>query len=364
MSTLIRLSHDFETSIGVDEVEQLLLRVPTSEAPQIEWALDLSRCRHVDPGAGFRLGNAMRAWAAGRIVVIVPALDEFSGDWFRNFTRSGLGVAMAAHAHAITSQGSDVTERVGDYYHRHGSSSSTNYVVEAGIENGALVPSRERFASTFNTLLTRWLPRADSSLRAEDRVAVIQLAHEAVTNVVDHAFQLPWEGADDVVSYFSLRWYQAISSADARVGALREYIETHCDQIDVSESIAGWLEVVVNDDGVGIPARHALDRGIYSGPIGEEDKVLVDALSAASSVKLAARDAVVRGDPGYGMAIITAALRRAGAYAGLRTGRRLVEFDPFRSESGFAIRDEVLGVMPGTTLHVIVPILSPQLKLA
>lgn len=364
MTTLTQIRHDFQTSVGVDEVESLLVRVPAPERSAIEWILDFSRCRHVDPGAGFRLGNALQSWSRGRVLVLVPDLEDFSGAWFRNFTRSGLGLSIAAHADEVTSQAQDVTDAVRDYYRGHRSTSTTNYAVESGIETGALIPSRERFGATFNMLLVRSMPRADRSLPHDDRMAVIQLAHEAVTNVVDHAFQLPWEGADEVVAYFSLRWYQTITSADASVGALADYIRAHRDQLDDNHAIAGWLEVVVNDDGVGVPARHSLDRDIYEGPVEHEDAALTDALSMASSVKLKARDAVVRGDPGYGMTIITAALRRLGAYAALRTGRRLVEFDPFREPAAFSIREETLGVMPGTTMHVLVPILDLQLKLA
>jgi hypothetical protein len=363
MTTLTGISHDFETSVGVDEVERLLARVPATELPYTEWTLDLSHCRHVDPGAGFRLGNALQAWSRGRVVVLVPQPGDFSDSWFRNITRSGLGLGIAAHAHEIICDGSDITETVRDYYRGHSSTVAVNYAVESQIESGALVPSRERFGAIFNTLLARAMPRAERWLGNEERVAVIQLAHEAATNIVDHAFQLPWEGADEVVAYFSLRWYQAISSADARVGALPQYIATYQQHLEQGASPAGWLEVVVNDDGVGIAARQSLDRDIYDAPIANEDAALAEAFSVASSVKLKARDAVVRGDPGYGMAIITAALKRLRAYAALRTGRRLIEFDPFSERAEFMIREQVLGIMPGASLHVLIPIVDPQLRL-
>ncbi|MGI8413750.1 MAG: hypothetical protein ACR2QA_14930, partial [Solirubrobacteraceae bacterium] len=86
------LRHDFGGSVGVDEVEELLIRPLNADGCQ-PWALDLSSCRNVEPGAGHRLGAALRRLATGHLTVLVPDPDGFSGQWFQTFTRSGIGLA-------------------------------------------------------------------------------------------------------------------------------------------------------------------------------------------------------------------------------------------------------------------------------
>lgn len=365
MTTLTPLVHDFGTNVGVGDVEQLLAQIPPAEPDRIEWTIDLSAVGNVDPGAGFRLGNALRAWSRGRVRILVPDPGDFSASaWFQTFTRSGLGLAVAAHAHEVRTDARDVTAEVHEYYRTRGNTGAPTYAVRAWLHNGALVPNRERFASSFNATLAQRLRTANERLGRAERTALVRIAHEAVTNVVDHAFRAPGTDLSEPVSYLSLRWYRRISSAEARVGSLREYLARRPESLLEGERIAGWLELVVDDDGIGIPARHTQDLGIYQRSIAEEDQHLLDALHASRSVKLETRDAVLRGDPGFGMTIIAEGLRKIGAYAALRTGRRLLEFDPTVGVEEFIVRPEVLGVLPGTAWHVVLPVREPQLVLA
>lgn len=91
--------------------------------------------------------------------------------------------------------------------------------------------------------------------------------------------------------------------------------------------------------------------------------MLLDALQSSGTVKLRALDTQLRGDPGHGTTIMLEQLRSLKAYAALRTGRRLVEFDPWRHE-GFEVNDAELGWLPGTAVQVLLPVLDPQLQLS
>ena len=158
--TLGRRTHDFGRSVAVDEVEDLLRAVGPEVVERTEWLLDMAACCHVDPGAGFRLGNALRLWATGRVIVVVPERHVEGDVWFRAFTRSGHGLAITRHADTVCSGGEDVTVAVQGYYVRRAERSSTNYAVVPALEDGAIVPSKERFATTVTELLRRWLPHA------------------------------------------------------------------------------------------------------------------------------------------------------------------------------------------------------------
>ena len=333
MSTLTTRTHPFRHSVGLDEVEALLGSWSIDSDSDTETVLDLSECRNVDTGAGMRLANAMRRWAAGRLVVLVPTdIDLQSSDWFRLFTRSGLGWAIAAHAIAVHSGDQDIAEHVRGYYATTSSSHASNCLMFHGIEDGALVPTQDRFVSTVLQGMRQYLGHAHEAISPADRRSLARLAHEAVTNVVDHAFAAPWHEQGVPLGYLSLRWYRTISAKNDELGGLHTYIQAHHERLAPTDTIAGWMEIVVADDGVGIAARQAQvdEASMYSGSITAEDEALDGALQSSATVKLRTLDAQVRGEPGYGTAIILECLSSIKAYAALRTGRCLVEFDPWR----------------------------------
>lgn len=365
MTTLTTRTHAFRHSVSLDEIEQCLLSWPAHSDGDAETVLDLAEFRNVEPGAGMRLTNAMRRWASGRLVVMVPAnADLQSSEWFRLFTRSGLGWAMAAHADVVLAGDRDIAEDIRTYYESASRSHAVNCVMFRGIESGALVPTQDRFVSTMLEAMRQHLPQAHESIGAADRRALARLAHEGVTNVVDHAFAAPWGQQGAPLSYLSVRWYRTISAKNDEMGGLRSYIQAHRKGLAATDVLAGWMEVVVADDGVGIAARHAQidEMSMYSMPVAAEDDALHAALESSETVKLRALDAQLRGEPGYGTAIMLACLQSTKAYAALRTGRRLVEFDPWRHER-FELHDAQLGWLPGTTVQVLLPVLDPQLRL-
>lgn len=365
MTTLLRRSHDFRHAVSVEQVELCLLQWRAAEDAENETELDLSALRNVEPGAGIRLANAMRRWATGRLVIdLAPGLDLKGSEWFRLFSRSGIGWAIAAHAKEVRSGERDVTAEIRAYYEGLGSTVANNCLMYRDLESGALAPNQDRFIAILFAAMREHLARAEEWIEIEDRRALARLAYEAIANVIDHAFGSPWPGECEQLSYLSVRWYQTISTASDTLGGLRSFHQSHCRSLGPGEDISGWLEIVVADDGVGIAARqrqHA-EESIYRGPIAEEDASLREALSTSATVKLRARDAQLRGEPGYGTTIMVECLRRVGAYAALRTGRRLVEFDPWRQRE-FEVNRAELGWMPGTAVQVLLPVHDPQLRL-
>ncbi len=363
MTTLQRLDHAFGQSIAVDEIETLLLRCTPDQDPERSWSINLSAVRNVQPGAGYRLGNALRRWAAAELLVVVPSPNDFSGTWFQTFTRSGIGLALARHATQVLADGIDITEQIRAYYAEKGDTSSTNYGVRTRLQTSALTPDIDRFAAEF-VRLARNVQFDVGSLQLSERRALVALVFEAVLNVVNHAYEEPWTEPEPGLSYLSVRHYEKLSAKRGEESGLHDYISRAKDAADADQQdIRGWIELVVCDDGVGIAARQSRNADVYVESADVERDALVKALRANESIKLQTRDAVTVGEPGYGYTIIIDALSRLGAHAALRTGRCLAELDGTLDRAdGFRLRDRTLGWMPGTALHVVLPIRDPRLR--
>lgn len=361
-SVLENVEFTFRSTIAVDEIERLLVESdPRCDAGR-SWTLDLTAVRHVQPGAGYRLAHALSRWSRGEVVARVPDPGGFSGRWFQTFTRSGLGLALARHANSIVSGDEDISEQVRAYYADKGATSGQNYGVRANIDDGSLTADVDRFAAAF-LRLGAYVDLERSVLAPEERRALVGLAYEATTNVVDHAYKAPWEVRESALSYLSLSRYETLR---AQAGErLAEYLgRANAALAEADEATLGWVEILVCDDGVGIAARQSGNADIASEAIQVEREYLQEALSTGGSIKLVTRDAVTIGEPGYGFTLIAGALARLNGYAALRTGRLLAECDgTLPEESGFALGDHVLGWVPGTALHVVLPLRDPQLRI-
>src|SRR5262249_13980670 len=108
-----QLEHVFESGINPDHAESFIQKLGKADPLSTRVLLRFEGYPYVSPGVGWRLGNALRPYADG-LEAIVPPFGK--GDWFRTFTRSGLGDAIAAHAVAIRSEGEEITERVKKFY--------------------------------------------------------------------------------------------------------------------------------------------------------------------------------------------------------------------------------------------------------
>lgn len=363
-AVLQRVEFTFRPTIAVHEVEELLARHEPRDDDGRSWSLDFAAVGHVQPGAGYRLGNALQRWSRGEVLARVPDPGDFSGRWFQTFTRSGIGLALARHATQILTADADITERVRAYYAEKGAVSSTNYAVHTEIEDGDVTSDIDRFAATF-LRLGRFVRLDSSLLSQEERRALVTLAFEAGTNIVDHAYKNPWEYAGATLSYLSLRYYETMRAQAGETG-LAEYLARVGQALErANEGTLGWVEIVVCDDGVGIAARQSRNLDIAREPIQAERTALHQALTARQSIKLVTRDAVTIGEPGFGYTLIADALTQLKGHAVLRTGRLLAELDGTQPNApGFVLHEEPLGWLPGTALHIVLPLRDPQLRIS
>jgi len=329
--------------------------------------LDLSHCRAIDIGAGYRLGNLLRRLSsAGELTVQLPPehYTEQTGspNLFHLFTRSGLGPAIARHAKVITSGNVDVSSSLKEYYTRTLSRPSQNSVYIADAHLGAVdLEDEARFAR----LLTDLLRRVNVNVVTLDRRPlgdVIAFCFEATQNVLDHAAKSPLRDASSIFSYLALRYHAAASVPSE--GDFAGYVKRAGRELSATKPLH-WLEIVVNDDGNGIPARQTQNPEIYWSSIQAEEEALGQALSH-SSVKIRAGDSKIRGSvAGLGFTRIRNSLRQLRAFASLRSGRCLATFDGLSTRrdefylhrGGFGL---ALGFMPGTAIQVVVPIIPDE----
>jgi hypothetical protein len=355
MATLEKQTHRVGASLEVRGVEDLLEQLESQGEAPSAWHLDLSTTRHVQPLAGARLTAAMRALAGERLTVALPA----SQDRFRVLYRTGLLAAIAAHADDLEGDDDGLLRRVGADPRAY--LSGNNLIVFNRVDEGGLVGRKDRFASRLWSELAQHLPGVGQSLGASTQAALVEAGYEGIANIADHAYARPFEGGAPRTALCLLSWHKQISAAaDDRLG-LASYIERT--RARVRAEGLRWLQMTLIDDGNGIPARQAIDPGIYSEPLAVEEEVFATALERGSSVKLSAADAPLRGDPGWGLALIADALLAAGGYGALRSGRQVLTLDPSSARLEWTLHPDPLAPLRGTVLELILPVEDPQGRL-
>jgi hypothetical protein len=343
------------------DAERFVDRFSVRILPNEPCVLDFTACRHVDVGAGFRIGNVLRRLSSGReLIVHVPRIDFDAGvsdTFFRAFTRSGLGPAIARFSSSVLSDGVEIGAALAAYYKRTLEVGTQNVVYFPDLHLGTLdVEDEGRFTTRFLAVL----PRVNvHPVELEERAlrSLVGLCFEAVQNVVDHATKKPLPPGTTILSYLSLRYYKAVSTSGDGVMAayLRRLVrETRTESVRM-------LEIVVNDDGVGLPARHTLDMDTYWKDFRREAEIVGEATSN-SSVKIRSGDARVRGGvAGAGYTKMRECLAILHAFASLRTGRCLAYLDGLAGkQERFSLakdpRGQAFGYMPGTALQILMPL--------
>ena len=350
---------DFKAGISPDRAERVIKALGEEETPNCRVTLRFEGYPYVNTGVGWRIGNSLRRYSGDLLRAEMPPFLEGRGDWYRSFTQSGLGDAIAAHAGRIFCDGEDVTGRVKSYYAEKAVRQSQNGVVWGDLDQGLSInPEREDlFRAKFVGSL-KYVNVRPGQFDQERLADVVKLTFEAIQNVYDHASRRPLLDGTKILSYASLRYFRTIEANHPDPeGRLRDYLSRL--QSETPRARKDFIEVCVTDDGVGIAARQSQNSSIYWGDKVFEENAVRDALTSRSSVKLRARDCRVRGTPGQGFTYIDSCLRAIRAFAILRTGRLLAVLDGTEgAESGFELVGGDLGYMPGTTLDVLIPILN------
>jgi hypothetical protein len=217
----------------------------------------------------------------------------------------------------------------------------------------ALIPHVQRPSATsvdefiaFHHRFATWMLQIDSAfanLEWSFRQAVTEIAYHAVQNVFDHAYRKPFALTGSVFSFVVARKRHDLSPE----------ISSYAERIGVAH--VEYLDLTINDDGVGIPARQAQDDAIYWSDVAHERSALASALTPRSTAKLFAYDANVRGVPGLGTSAILRHVRNLEGYATLRTGRLRATIDGTVDEH-YQIDPSTRGYVPGTLLNIIVPL--------
>jgi hypothetical protein len=347
--------------LDLNAAEDLVKALSIEEPASGEFLLNLAECTRIDIGAGYRLGNALRRFSDAPNMRII--LEESRSDTtppLSELVRSGLAVALLTHASRIFIRGTDVTGEVKPKLQDaidHVQDNS-KYIYE--VHRPSIpIDDLTLFSSEFNKHLLQ-VGVAKSIFERAELVPLTHLCFEAVQNVADHAGRRPLPPHTRITSYLSIRAYPSVRGPS--VGAFTGYLKrVHAAPARFSTKPL-FLELVINDDGVGIPGRQVLDPHIYFGPYDREQDALAGALAAGGSVKLVAKDTVVRGGKtGEGTTNIHEALRSLGAYATLRTGRLAAVFDGLAQHyTGFRLAPGpqrlAFGFMPGTAFQIVVPL--------
>jgi len=365
---------ELKQRVTLQDAEATVTRLGAAPEDLGALVVDLSDAVDIEIGAGVRIGNALRRYASFGLEVFVPPYknegwDKYFSRHWSLLTRSGLGLAIATHATRIVASNNQVSDAFRKYYLDEYGETSQNLVIKKNIHEVVSINAddRDAFAMTFYS----YLPKVNvhpGAFNRGDLATLIDLCREGVLNVRDHAFRKPLPSNTKILSYCSLRYYQDISGISAGMGPLAPYLDRLHKQHDEKRGgISGYLELIVNDDGVGVAGRQSQSQEIYWGPKGREEEVLLDALRKGASIKPVVMDAIVRGDPGYGFSIMADSLRRLNGFASLRTGRYLsvcdgTRRDPFSTAFSIAKgRSSMhLGYLPGTLIQALVPIRSPQ----
>ncbi len=204
------------------------------------------------------------------------------------------------------------------------------------------------FHHRFTAWLANVLATANVNVGWDARQHITEIAYHAAQNIYDHAYRKPFVRTGPVFSYIAAQVHDEITLQD---DAHRRSYAAH------APDAPAYLTLTVNDDGIGIAARHDQDASIYWGDQDHERDVLHRALTAQQSVKLAANDATIRGIPGQGTKKILSGVRRLHAYAALRTGRYLATIDGMVDDT-YRIELQRRAYMPGTLLTVIIPLVD------
>lgn len=362
----------FGKAINPQHAEDAIVRLGGPSDSLQMTRIDFSECEHIDASVGWRLGNAFRRHASASLLeIVVPSWDETDSRgtgqlWFRYFTRTGLGQAIANRCHQVFRDGDNIAGRLRAYYSESGSKPRQNHFFSPGIRQHRPfnVDDFDDFLNHFRSSV-QYVPLGGRTFTAEFLSQLGNLVFEAVQNVWDHSAGKPLSPSIEVFDYLCVNFFKTLSAAPDPSGKYAGFIKHVNSDFSASEKLLGFVEIIVNDDGVGIAARQSLDPTIYwDSDTSREQCALLEALERGRSVKFKSQDCPIRHDPGFGISKIAKSLRDLRAFAVLRTGRRIAVHDPYDTSSdSFVLTNDILGYLPGTALDVIVPMPDPQRRL-
>lgn len=327
--------------------------------------IDFSRTRSFQPAAVPRLGNALRYVSSKgtKITVVVPTSRGSDQPQLSVLIGSGIGRQIATHASVIRTKNHQIK--------RAFKKALSSPVIET---HGLRVDDLRRWNAAASRSIgdvTAELARyVNDHLQDLGRVrdvlgGVSRLVAESVWNVVDHSARRPLDSNQRVSSWLCLSTVADRDLSLIAAGFVNEDPATR-----YFAAMRNWeplplhfLQILINDDGVGMAARQSLSAEIYEKSSAVERVAFGEALEAGGSVKLRSRDCYVDKEPGFGSTLVANAIVHLYGYASIRSGRLLAYLDGSLAEErisdGFVLEPTDRSYLPGTTIHVVVPIGIP-----
>lgn len=360
-----------------------IIKLGIDEDPQMELIIDFSKSELIQPMAGRLIGNSLRRYSAkGVTIVLNKSQGPGTEYWEKNIVVSGLVFYFARYSKAIKAGNDDIIAEIRKKYYEiivDKPYSFKNIVYLHGLEKKVLDPKNRDlfkipFLDLFDYVEGQQFIFSDEINENND---MVNIGFEAVQNVYEHA----GKGAEikDINSYLSinylpeslniLNYYQ-----NGEYSYLSDYWDSRFNQYleNISSDIAnnrskiyqGWIEMVIADDGIGIPRRHSKtphddNSDLYWNiSIADEQKILETALETGETIKtLTGEDK--NGDSGFGFTNIATALKNVSGFAAIRTGRTAAYFDSTESKvvgtKKFRVTKGELNYVPGTILFFIFP---------
>jgi hypothetical protein len=346
---------EFGSGINIKHSETFVRRMAELAHADEPVVVDFANTQHVDPGAAWRVGNALQhIHPPTRLSAELGDREIGEGRWFLVFDRSLLGLYLSKRAGVIRSGRRDITAALEEYYRRQ-DFCSKNLVGVAGIHkegSGLNLDSFDSFVRNVRSVAEA-VQLSGELFDAQSGRDLARLCFEGAQNAFDHSAKqpLPVERRP-VTSYCMLRYFAELGTVKY-VGDLQGFLKRTRQLRRQGKVGKGYVEALVVDDGAGLAARHVQDNNVYAS-IEEEVRVTERALNPGESVKWEVSDSTVRGDPGFGFTWIADCLEKLSGYGVLRTGRVTVVFDGTMDDASWDLL-EPGGKLPGTVLSILIP---------
>jgi hypothetical protein len=344
-------------NLTLEQAEHICGAIRARSIKRENTMLDLSQVQAFQPGSASRLGNSLRMVRdQGRTLTVQVRAKHGSGEPDLEVLRSsGLAPYLAQRSNVFFVLRKKDTKRI-----RALLLETTESQIYEEFTN---LTERAEFMSRRPDLLkercVKWFDRLESADSANEKIPfLVNLLLEAIGNVIDHSSKAPLPPGSDVISQLQMRWIANANIKLVTQGFTGEdessrYFER---SRSLRPSIAGYLEMTVVDDGVGIAARQALDSGIYSNArFAEELQSFRTALLPGESVKSRSKDAPIDGVPGFGSELIKSSIVDLGGFLSLRSGRTIARLNSLSDEKDFVTESEPRAFIPGVIMSAFVP---------
>lgn len=361
-------------TVNVDEVvwpeyaENIAASLISKATPGGHIRIDFSRTRDFQPAAVPRLGNALRHISSKgtKITVVVPSSRGSDEPQLDGLLESGIGKQVAVHASVIRTRHHQIKRAFKKALKSSGPERDRLRVEHLPQWDAAASRSIGEVTAAISDFCKEHFESSGGETDVVEGVS--RLVAESVWNVIDHSARDPLDSNQQVSSWLSLsqvadRELSLIAAGFVNEDPATRYFAT----MRTWEPLPShFLQIMINDDGVGIAARQRLTAEIYTKSSTAEREALAEALEAGGSVKLRARDCYVDKQPGYGSTHVANAIVALYGYASIRSGRLLAYLDGSSAEKHesdeFVLEPSDRSYLPGTTIHIVVPIGIPVRK--